>query len=254
MILILPAIDIKNGRCVRLVQGAPGTEKIYSDDPVQMAVLWRGENAKTLHVVDLDGAFGGTMQNLEVLRRMIAAVDIPIQVGGGIRTYDQVKQLLECGIYRIVIGTSAIDDPDLVARCITDFGARKIVVGIDAKNGVVMTKGWQENTGIEAVSLALNMKALGVCRIVYTDIARDGMLTGPNFSAIREMAQKTGLRVTASGGVSGYQDLIGLQELEKFGVDSVIIGKALYENKFSCQALWRANEKELDDLGPTRRI
>ncbi len=254
MLLILPAIDIKDGRCVRLVQGAQGTETIYSDDPVKMAVLWRGENAKTLHVVDLDGAFEGKMKNLDILRRMIEAVDIPIQVGGGIRTYEQVKQLFDCGIYRVVLGTAAIDDPDLVARCVKDFGARKIVVGIDAKNGVVMTKGWKENTGIEAVSLALNMKQLGVCRIVYTDITRDGMMTGPNYEAIKDIAQKTGLRVTASGGVSDYQDLIKLQELEKFGVDSVIVGKALYENKFPCQALWRENEKSLDDLGPTRRI
>lgn len=254
MILILPAIDLKDGRCVRLVQGAPGTEKIYSDDPVQMAILWRGENAKTLHVVDLDGAFEGKMKNLDVIRTMIGAIDIPVQVGGGIRGYEQVKRLLDCGVYRVVIGTAAIEDPDLVAQCVKDFGARRIVVGIDAKNGVVMTKGWQENTGIEAVSLALNMKALGVCRVVYTDISRDGMLTGPNYDAIREMAQKTQLRVTASGGVSGYQDLIKLQELEQFGVDSVIIGKALYENKFSCQALWRENEESLEDLGPTRRI
>lgn len=254
MILILPAIDLKDGRCVRLVQGALGTEKIYSDDPVQMAILWRGENAKTLHVVDLDGAFQGSMKNLDVLRKMIEAIDIPIQVGGGIRTYEQVKQLFDSGIYRVVLGTAAIDDPDLVSRCVKEFGQRKIVVGIDAKNGVVMTKGWKENTGIEAVSLALNMKQLGVCRVVYTDISRDGMLTGPNFDAIKEMAVKTGLRVTASGGVSGFEDLMKLQELEKFGVDSVIVGKALYENKFSCQALWRQNEKELDDLGPTRRI
>ncbi|MFA6540910.1 MAG: 1-(5-phosphoribosyl)-5-[(5-phosphoribosylamino)methylideneamino]imidazole-4-carboxamide isomerase [Bacteroidota bacterium] len=254
MILILPAIDLREGRCVRLVQGAEGTEKIYSDDPVQMAILWRGENAKTLHVVDLDGAFQGSMKNLDVLRKMIEAIDIPIQVGGGIRTYEQVKQLFDSGIYRVVLGTAAIDDPDLVSRCVKEFGQRKIVVGIDAKNGVVMTKGWKENTGIEAVSLALNMKQLGVCRVVYTDISRDGMLTGPNFDAIKEMAVKTGLRVTASGGVSGFEDLMKLQELEKFGVDSVIVGKALYENKFSCQALWRQNEKELDDLGPTRRI
>jgi phosphoribosylformimino-5-aminoimidazole carboxamide ribotide isomerase len=165
-----------------------------------------------------------------------------------------VKQLFDSGIYRVVLGTAAIDDPDLVSRCVKEFGQRNIVVGIDAKNGVVMTKGWKENTGIEAVSLALNMKQLGVCRVVYTDISRDGMLTGPNFDAIKEMAVKTGLRVTASGGVSGFEDLMKLQELEKFGVDSVIVGKALYENKFSCQALWRQNEKELDDLGPTRRI
>lgn len=254
MLLILPAIDIKDGRCVRLVQGAAGTEKIYSDDPVQMAILWRGENSKTIHVVDLDGAFDGTMKNLDVLRRMMNAVDIPIQIGGGIRSYEQVKQLFEIGVYRVVLGTSAIDDPELVSRCVADFGARKIVVGIDAKNGVVMTKGWTENTGIEAVSLALNMKALGVCRIVYTDITRDGMLSGPNYEAIQQIAERTGLKVTASGGVSGYQDLIKLQELERYGVDSVIVGKALYENRFSCQALWRENEKTLDDLGPTRRI
>ena len=254
MLLILPAIDIKDGRCVRLVQGAPGTEKVYSDDPVQMAVLWRGENAKTIHVVDLDGAFEGHMKNLETLKRVLAAVDIPIQIGGGIRTYEQVKQLFEIGIYRVVIGTAAIDDPELVSRCVKDFGARKIVVGIDAKNGVVMTKGWQENTGIEAVSLALNMKSLGVQRVVYTDITRDGMLSGPNYDAMRQMAVRSGLKVTASGGVSGFEDLIKLQELEPVGVDSVIVGKALYENRFSCQALWRENEQTLDDLGPTRRI
>ncbi len=254
MLLILPAIDIKDGRCVRLIQGAQGTEKIYSDDPVQMAILWRGENSKTIHVVDLDGAFDGKMKNLDVLQRMMKAVDIPIQIGGGIRTYEQVKQLFEIGVYRVVLGTSAIDDPELVSRCVAEFGARKIVIGIDAKNGVVMTKGWKENTGIEAVSLALNMKSLGVCRIVYTDISRDGMLSGPNYDAIRNIAQRTGLKVTASGGVANYQDLIKLQELEKFGVDSVIVGKALYENRFSCQALWRENEQNLDDLGPTRRI
>lgn len=254
MILILPAIDLKDGKCVRLVQGAQGTEKIYSDDPVKMAVLWRGENAKTLHVVDLDGAFEGKMKNIDVLRRMIDAVDIPIQVGGGIRTYEQVKQLIDCGVVRVVLGTAAIEDPDLVAQCIKEFGARRIVIGIDAKNGIVMTKGWKENTGIEAVSLALNMKSLGICRIVYTDITRDGMLTGPNFNEIKEMAVKTQLRVTAAGGISGYQDLIKLQELEQYGVDSVIVGKALYEDKFPCQELWRENESALDDLGPTRRI
>lgn len=254
MILILPAIDIKGGRCVRLVQGAPGTEKVYSDDPVQMAVLWRGENSKALHVVDLDGAFEGRMKNIDVLQRMLKAIDIPIQVGGGIRTYEQIEQLFDIGINRVVIGTAAIDDPELIARCVKDFGTRKIVIGIDAKNGVVMTKGWLENTGVEAVSLALNMKSMGVCRIVYTDITRDGMLSGPNFEAIRDIAQKTGLRITASGGVSDYNDLIKLQELEPFGVDSVIVGKALYENRFSCQALWRENEKDLNDLGPTRRI
>lgn len=254
MILIFPAIDIKDGKCVRLVQGEPGTEKIYSDDPAKMAILWRGENAKTLHVVDLDGAFQGHLKNLGAIRRVVDAVDIPIQLGGGIRTYEEVKQLFEIGIYRVVLGTAAIEDPELVRRVIKDFGIRKVAVGIDAKNGVVMTQGWKHDSGVDAISLALTMKELGVCRIVYTDIARDGMMTGPNFDAIKEMAVKTGIKITASGGVSGFKDLIRMQELEKFGVDSVIVGKALYENRFPCQALWRMNEKELQDLGPTRRI
>jgi phosphoribosylformimino-5-aminoimidazole carboxamide ribotide isomerase len=254
MILIFPAIDIKDGKCVRLVQGEPGTEKIYSDDPAKMAILWRGENAKTLHVVDLDGAFQGHLKNLSAIRRVVDAVDIPIQLGGGIRTYEEVKQLFEIGIYRVVLGTAAIEDPELVRRVIKDFGIRKVAVGIDAKNGVVMTQGWKHDSGVDAISLALAMKELGVCRIVYTDIARDGMMTGPNFDAIKEMAVKTGIKITASGGVAGFKDLIRMQELEKFGVDSVIVGKALYENRFPCQALWRMNEKRLQDLGPTRRI
>jgi phosphoribosylformimino-5-aminoimidazole carboxamide ribotide isomerase len=254
MILIFPAIDIRDGKCVRLVQGEPGTEKIYSDDPAKMAILWRGENAKTLHVVDLDGAFEGHLKNLGAIQKVVDAVDLPIQLGGGIRTYEEVKQLFGIGIYRVVLGTAAIEDPDLVKRVIQDFGVRKVAVGIDAKNGVVMTQGWKHDTGVDAISLALKMKELGVCRIVYTDIARDGMMTGPNFDAIKEVAMKTGVKITASGGVSGFKDLIRMQELEKFGVDSVIVGKALYENRFPCQALWRLNEKELEDLGPTRRI
>jgi phosphoribosylformimino-5-aminoimidazole carboxamide ribotide isomerase len=254
MILIVPAIDIRDGKCVRLVQGEPGTEKIYSDDPVQMAVLWRGENAKALHVVDLDGAFGEEMKNLALIRQIVEKVDIPVQIGGGIRTFEQVKQLIEIGVSRVVLGTAAIENPELVSRVVLSFGMRKVAVGIDAKNGIVMTKGWKKNTGIQALELALEMKRLGIGRIVYTDISRDGMLTGPNFEAIREIAQKSGLRVTASGGISGYEDLMKIQELEKFGVDSVIVGKALYENRFPCQTLWRLNERELDDLGPTRRI
>ena len=253
MILIVPAIDLSDGKCVRLIQGVAGTEKIYCDDPVKMAILWRGENFKIIHVVDLDGAFGGSMKNFDVIERMVNAVDIPIQVGGGIRSFEQCQQLFDLGVSRVVVGTIAIENPDLLQRMIETFSARKVTIGIDAKNGIVKTKGWTEDTGITAVSLGLNMKQLGVERIVYTDIARDGMMTGPNIDAIRSLAQKTGLRITASGGVSGYKDLTALAALEPYGVDSVIVGKALYENKFPCQALWRDVEKDLTDLGPTRR-
>jgi phosphoribosylformimino-5-aminoimidazole carboxamide ribotide isomerase len=254
MILVVPAIDLSDGKCVRLIQGVEGTEKIYCDDPVKMAVLWRGENFKIIHVVDLDGAFGGSMKNFEVIERMVNAVDIPIQVGGGIRSLEQCRRLFELGVSRVVVGTIAIENPDLLGQLLEKYSARKISVGIDAKNGIVKTKGWTEDTGISAVSLGLNMKQLGVQRIVYTDIARDGMMTGPNLESIRELAEKTGLRITASGGVSGYKDLLALAALEPYGVDSVIIGKALYENKFPCQGLWRDVEKDLTDFGPTRRM
>jgi phosphoribosylformimino-5-aminoimidazole carboxamide ribotide isomerase len=254
MILVIPAIDLRDGRCVRLVQGAPGTERVYSNDPIQMAVLWRGENAKMLHIVDLDGAIDGEMKNLDVIKKIIEAVEIPIQVGGGIRTYEQARNVLEAGAGRVVISTAAIQNVDLVKRIIAEFGPRRVVIAIDARNNIVQVKGWQENSGMEAVPLGLNMKSIGVERVLYTDITRDGTLSGPNFSAIKEFAVKTGLKITASGGVSGYEDLRRMQDLEQYGVDSIIVGRALYENRFPCQDLWRMCEGELEDLGPTRRV
>jgi phosphoribosylformimino-5-aminoimidazole carboxamide ribotide isomerase len=254
VILVIPSIDIKDGKCVRLVQGVPGTGEVYSGDPVQVAILWRGENAKMLHVVDLDGALEGKMKNLETIEKIILSVEIPIQVGGGIRTLEQARELFRVGAARVVLSTAAIEDPDLMKKLMADFGPRKVVVAIDAKDGIVQKRGWQEDSGIEAVSLGLNVKLLGVERVLYTDIARDGTLTGPNFSAIKAFAVKTGLKVTASGGVSGYQDLRKLQELEPYGIDSVIVGRALYENRFPCQQLWRQCESVLEDLGPTRRV
>ena len=254
MILVIPSIDLRDGKCVRLIQGMPGTEEVYSEDPIQMAILWRGENAKMLHVVDLDGALEGTMKNLPVIKKIIQAVEIPIQVGGGVRTYDQAKEIFQSGAARVVLSTAVIEDPDLIRRLVLELGPRKVVVAVDAKDNVVRARGWQENTEVTAISLGLNVKLLGVERILYTDISRDGTLRGPNFSAIKEFALKTGLKVTAAGGIGGYEDLRRMQELETSGVDSVIIGRALYENRFPCQELWRQCESELKDLGPTRRI
>lgn len=255
MLLVIPAIDIKGGKCVRLVQGLPDTETIDSDDPVKMAILWRGENAKTLHVVDLDGALEGKMKNLDVIKKIVQTVDIPIQLSGGIRTDEQVKEFLNCGIYRIVIGAIAVENPDFIKRLIDEFGPRKIVVGIEAKNGLVQIPQYarKKDSGLTAISLVLMMKQIGVERIVYTDITRVGTMTGPNFKAIKELAENARLKITASGGISGYPDLKKMEELEPLGVDSVIIGRALYENKFPCQQLWRICEKDLMDLGPTRR-
>lgn len=246
MLLVIPAIDIKNGKCVRLQQGKFEEETVYFSDPVKTAQLWRIENAKLLHVVDLDGALNGIKENLTTIEAIIKGVDIPVQVGGGIRSIEDVRQYLGMGVCRVIIGTAAVKNPDFVKQSLDEFGPKKIMVGIDALNGKVAIKGWTEDSGLDAVEFGKKMKGLGLERIIVTDISRDGMLQGMNLDFIKEMAVQTKLRVTASGGVSGYHDLIELKDLVPFGVDSVIIGKALYENKFACQALWRVNEKNLN--------
>lgn len=240
MLLIIPAIEIKGGRCVQMVQGVEGYS--YSDDPVEMARLWRKENAKSLHVTDIDGALQGYLVNKEVLKRMVSTVDIPIELGGGLRSFDSVKEAFELGMYRVLVGTMVIENPDEAKRVIDTYGPSKVVLGIDARDGIVATHGWAESSGLTALTVALNAKALGFRRIVYTDIRLDGTLRGVNLNILRELATKTGMRVTSAGGISGLEDLLKVQELEKLGVDSVVIGRALYENKFSCQGVWRRCE------------
>jgi phosphoribosylformimino-5-aminoimidazole carboxamide ribotide isomerase len=240
MLLIIPAIEIKDGRCVQMVQGTGGYT--YTNDPVEMAKLWRKENSKSLHVTDVDGAREGRPVNFDVIVRMVQTVDIPIELGGGLRTFDDVKRAFDGGVYRVVVGTMLVEDPDTCTRVLQTFGASKVVLGIDAENGIVRTRGWMQTSGLTAISFALNAKALGFRRIVYTDIATDGTLRGPNFEAIKQLAETTRMRITASGGVGGLNDLLKLQELEPLGVDSVVIGRALYENKFACQGLWRLCE------------
>jgi phosphoribosylformimino-5-aminoimidazole carboxamide ribotide isomerase len=254
VLLIFPAIEIQRGRCVQLVHGEPGSENLYSIDPVKMAILWRGENAKTLHISDVDGVKTGRVHNWDIIEEIVKAVDIPIQVGGGLRNYDDIKSLLEKGIYRIVIGTIAFQDQSLVERLIQDFGARKIAISVESQGGKIRTDGGKHVHDISPLTFTLQMKRLGVSRIVYSEIAPDGKSKVSNPASLKDLAVRSGVRITAQGGISGYQDLIRLQEVEKFGVDSVIVGKALYDNKFPCQQLWRLNEKELTDLGPTRRI
>jgi phosphoribosylformimino-5-aminoimidazole carboxamide ribotide isomerase len=239
---------------VEIVHGDPGSEHRYSIDPVQMAILWRGENAKTLHVVDVDGVGSGKLENREVIRKMVEAVDIPIQVGGGLREYEEIKSALELGVYRVVIGTAAVNDPPLIERLVKEFGARRVAVAIEGRDGKIRSDGGKREWDLSPVAFARQMKKLGVMRVIYSDIAEDGISKRLNISALKELATAASVRVTAQGGVTGYQDLIRLQELEKYGVDSVIVGKALYQNSFPCQRLWRLNEKELTDLGPTRRL
>ena len=226
---ILPAIDLKNGKCVRLLQGKKDRETIYSDDPVRMALRWQHEGATYLHLIDLDGAFEGHSRNVEAIRAIVEATDILAELGGGIRNMGAITRLLSLGLDRVILGTVAITEPDLVRRAIERFGPEKIVVGIDAKKGKAALKGWEEISEVPATALASKMKALGVERIIYTDISRDGMMTGPNIVATRQLAQQSGLKVIASGGISSLEDVQKVAALEPYGVDSMIIGKALYE-------------------------
>ncbi len=254
MLLIFPSIEIQEGECVNLVHGDPGSEHVYSVDPVKMAVLWRGENAKTLHIIDLDGVHQGKVRNLELIKKIVQAVDIPIQVGGGIREYEDIQRLFDVGVYRVFVGTAAAETPALVEKVIREFGSRKMAISIESFQGNVRVSGGKKELPISPVEFALGLKKLGVSRALFSSIDDDGKTKILDLPGLREMAETTGLRITAQGGVRSYQDLLQLQELERFGVDSVVIGKPLYDNQFPCQRLWRLNEKDLKDLGPTRRI
>jgi len=240
MLLIIPAIEIQGGRSVRTAQGVNGFN--YSDDPVELAKLWRTENAKALHVTDLDGAREGRVVNGDAIHRMVQTVDIPLIVGGGLRTFEAVRWAFETGAYRVLISTMLIENPDEAKRVLDTYTASKVVLGIYAVNGFVVTHGHQSRSGLTALSAALNAKTLGFRRLVYTELAADGSPAPVNLKILREIGEKTGLRTTAAGGVAGLDDLLKIQELEQFGVDSVVIGRALYENKFSCQSMWRTCE------------
>ncbi len=247
--LVIPAIDLRDGKCVRLYQGSYEQETVYYDDPVKMAKLWRVQNARVLHVVDLDAARRDRSSNRDVVRRICRNLDIPVQLGGGVRTMDDVEAVLKLGVYRVIIGTSAVRNPDLVSEAVDRYTCSRVVVGIDARDGEVRVDGWTEGSGVDAIDLALQMEERGIRRIIYTDISRDGTMEGPNVGAYRALGERLGrTRITASGGVGGYKDLIRLAEIESYGVDSVIIGRALYENKFPCQQFWCWNYKEDVDL------
>ncbi len=249
MTLVIPAIDIKDGRCVRLYQGSYEAETVYYDDPVKMAKLWRVQNAKVLHVVDLDAARGDRGVNDDVLRAICSCLDIPVQIGGGIRTLEDVRTAFDMGAYRVIVGTSAVHHPEMVRDAIREFGDRRVVVALDARNGEICVDGWESGSGRSVVDLATEMESMGCTRFIYTDIERDGTLTGPNVKAYRELGEHLQkARITASGGVSGYLDLLKVSELSPFRVDSVIVGRALYENCFPCQRIWCWNYKEDVDL------
>jgi len=227
--IVVPAIDVRRGRVVRLHQGRASEETRYDENPAEVARRWESEGAERLHLVDLDAAIDAIAQP-EAVAAVIAAVRIPVEVGGGIRTLEDALRYRELGADRVIFGTAAISRPDVVQAAVSRW-PKAVAVAIDAKNGRVAVEGWNEVTAVDALELAATVEGWGVVRVQFTDVRRDGTLVGPNLEAIRELGRRTSLRITAAGGVSETQDLVRLRELEAFGVDEVIVGKALYEGR-----------------------
>jgi phosphoribosylformimino-5-aminoimidazole carboxamide ribotide isomerase len=221
---IIPAIDLKGGRCVRLYQGDYSRETIFSDNPVEVARHWQSLGAQRLHIVDLDGAAKGKPQHSLIIESIAHSVQVPLQLGGGLRSIDAIAQALDLGVARVIIGTAAIEDQTLVQEACRRFG-NLIIVGIDARDGYVATRGWKEGTMVTAIELAWRMTHVGVGRFIYTDIARDGTLTEPNFDAIAELVKQVEVPVIAAGGISSIEHLERLSQIE---VEGAIVGRALY--------------------------
>ncbi|NJM75176.1 MAG: 1-(5-phosphoribosyl)-5-[(5-phosphoribosylamino)methylideneamino]imidazole-4-carboxamide isomerase [Acaryochloridaceae cyanobacterium RU_4_10] len=241
---VIPAIDLLNGQCVRLYQGDYDRSQVFAEDPVTMARTWAEQGAQLLHLVDLDGAKTGEPVNLPAIAQIVEAIDIPVQVGGGLRTGERVADLLGMGVQRAILGTIAIEQPELIGE-LCQLYPGQIVVGIDAREGKVATRGWLETSEVAAVTLGQQMASRGAAAIIYTDIQRDGTLQGPNLPQLREMAEAVTIPVIASGGVSSMTDLLGLLALEPMGVSGVIVGKALYTHNVSLSEAIRA-------IGPGR--
>lgn len=231
--ILYPAIDIRNGRCVRLLQGKDEHVTVYGQDPAAVAENWVQKGATRLHVVDLDGAFTGTPQNKGIIREIIQKTGIPIQIGGGIRSLEAAEEWLDAGADRIVLGTSAVRHPELIEKLAEKFGER-IVISLDCWKGMICVDGWVESSDLEAVVYANKLYAMGIRTIVYTDITRDGTLEGPNLEELVTMKEKTPMNIIASGGVSCAEDVRALADIGVFGV---IIGKALYENRVTLDEL-----------------
>ena len=224
---IYPAIDIKDGKCVRLYKGRFDDVTVYGDSPAEMAKKWEAQGGEYIHVVDLDGALKGHGVNADKIREICESVSVPVQTGGGIRTTEDIEAKLSCGISRVIIGTKAVSDSEFVKRAADKYGD-KIVIGIDAKDGMVAVEGWEKTSDFTAVEFAKKMVSLGVKTIVYTDIATDGTLSGPNVAAMREMASAVNADIIASGGVGSLDDILSLKDT---GVEGVIVGKALYTGR-----------------------
>lgn len=233
--IIYPAIDIRGGRCVRLTEGRFDAETVFADDPAEMALKWAGLGAEFLHLVDLDGALAGEGKNVPVIERILQSVSIPVQLGGGIRNLETIEKLLSLGVTRLILGSAAVKNPQLVEEACKKYPGH-IAVGIDAKNGDVAIEGWGQGSGVAATELAKKMAAYGVETIIYTDISRDGMLSGVNVEATAALARACGVPIIASGGVASLEDIRRVKAVESDGVQGCIIGKAIYTGAVDLKA------------------
>ncbi len=231
--IFLPAIDVRGGKCVRLLQGRNDAVTVYGDDPLAVAAGWVAQGASWLHLVNLDGAFGRASGNLDVAARLVREAGASVEFGGGIRSLDDIAWAIGTGVRKVVLGTIAFEDEALLSAALDRFGEEKVVVAVDAREGSVTTRGWTRPTGIPVVQAAARLEALGVRELLYTDVSRDGMLSGPDLVTLRRLVEETGVRVVASGGVSSLDDLKSLAALNLPRLSGVIVGKALYEGKFT---------------------
>jgi phosphoribosylformimino-5-aminoimidazole carboxamide ribotide isomerase len=242
-LLVIPSIDIKDGKTVRVVQGIPELEcKEYGSDPVEMARIWRAENAKMLHIVDFDGAFDHSRINFDTVKKICSSVVIPVQFAGGIRNIEDADIIMDIGICRLSISTMALENPEEFEKVFSRYGPAKIVVSVDVIDNEVVTRGRKKKSGLHYIDFTMRMQKMGVERFIVTDVQRNGLLGGPNLELSKDVAVKTKCKVTLSGGIRNKDELIDIQQLMPLGIDSVIVGRALYENRFPCQKLWRVAE------------
>lgn len=235
--LIIPAVDIKNGKCVRLTQGKADSEIIYNESPVDAALQWQDQGAKYLHLVDLDGAFSGETANFDTIKEILSNINIPAEIGGGIRCLESIKKYIKMGANRVILGTKAIEDPDFIKQASNSFG-NKIAVAIDARGSKVVVKGWVEETETTILDLAKAIEKTGVETVIYTDISTDGMLSGPNFEGIEKFVNNININTIISGGICSMDDISKIKQLNKQNITGIIIGKALYSGKLKGCELW----------------
>ena len=242
--LVIPVIDIKDGQCFRIISGLDKQTHYYCGNPVTIAKLFRKENFKALHITDLDGAIYGAMKNYPIIKEITRSVDIPILLGGGIRDFETVKKMVEdLGVYRVVIGTAAMEKKDLIKKILDVYTHSKIAISIDEKLNNVVTNGWINYANVTPLEFAKKMETLGVKRIIYQDVTRVGNFSGPHIERLIELAENTNLKITSAGGIGNYLQLKQLVDLNIPNIDSAIVGRALYENRFPFQAIWRDIEK-----------